>query len=450
MTALAVARTKGFVPMALPVSSLIVAATAALVCGVLLFYKPLTASPAWRATVTPLASIMGSGFLVCVPLLYANIGNYSVLAMAVLLGLAYAVGSVIRFNIRYGEPLFQKQNPPDVFERIEHRLHIAHRDAAHRIKIGEAADLLEKISHVALSGAYCISVSYYLQLLASFALQPLNLHTAWIAKSLVTLILAGIAIIGFTRGLKGIERVERIVVGVNLAMIAALVAGLAHFNAVSAMDGSWHLRHLGVSGDKLHVVRLLMGMLIVVQGFETSRFLGSEHSQGERIRTMRWAQLISTVIYLVFIGLMAAVIGNTQGDLQSGITAIVALSAVVAPILPALLTITAIGSQFSAATADDAGCSGLLEAIFKRWMPARYAYVVVSALSISITWMTDVYQIISYASRAFALFYVLQCVVALLVMRKVSDVPARRAKTGLYAGLALICLLITLFGIPAG
>ena len=35
----------------------------------LLFAPRLTASPIWRATVTPLASIIGSGFLVSLPLL---------------------------------------------------------------------------------------------------------------------------------------------------------------------------------------------------------------------------------------------------------------------------------------------------------------------------------------------------------------------------------------------
>jgi hypothetical protein len=57
------------------------------------------------ATTTPLASIFGSGFLVIVPILAAAVGPYSLYAMAGVTTLAYAVGSVIRFNIRYAEPL---------------------------------------------------------------------------------------------------------------------------------------------------------------------------------------------------------------------------------------------------------------------------------------------------------------------------------------------------------
>ena len=59
------------------------------------------------ATTTPLASIFGSGFLVIVPILAGAVGPYSTLVMAGICGLAYAVGSVIRFNIRHAEPIIE-------------------------------------------------------------------------------------------------------------------------------------------------------------------------------------------------------------------------------------------------------------------------------------------------------------------------------------------------------
>jgi hypothetical protein len=52
-----------------------------------------------NVTCTPLASIFGSGFLVIVPILAGAVGVYSVFAMAGVCALAYAVGSVIRYNI---------------------------------------------------------------------------------------------------------------------------------------------------------------------------------------------------------------------------------------------------------------------------------------------------------------------------------------------------------------
>ncbi|MFW5489099.1 MAG: hypothetical protein ACNI3A_11900 [Desulfovibrio sp.] len=434
----------------MPLPNLIVIATALTVGGFLLFYRPLAGSSAWRATITPLASIMGSGFLVCAPLLYANVGNYAVWAMSGLLVLAYGVGSVIRFNIRYAEPVFAEHGPAGKGSPDQHPLHVGHCNGAQGVGPAGPASMLEKASHIVLVGAYCISVSYYLQLLAGFGLKYLSLDPGCCDKILVTVILAGIGAVGTVRGLKGIERVERVVVGVNLAMIAALLAGLVHFNAAAAMDGTWQLHPIAFPNDSGHIIRLVMGMLIVVQGFETSRFLGSEHPAEERIRTMRTAQLVSAAIYVVFVGLMGLVIGRTGLDNSAGITAIVNYSMVVAPILPLLLTLTAVGSQFSAATADDAGCSGLLEAILKGLIPVKFNYLAVSVAAIVITWLTDVYQIISYASRAFALFYVLQCAVAVLILRKTAPYPSSWPRAVLFGLLGLICLGVTIFGIPAG
>lgn len=59
---------------------------------------------AWRATVTPLASIIGSGFLVSAPLLVREVGGYALYAMLGLCAVAYWVGGAVRFNIAHGEP----------------------------------------------------------------------------------------------------------------------------------------------------------------------------------------------------------------------------------------------------------------------------------------------------------------------------------------------------------
>jgi len=56
------------------------------------------------ATSTLLASIFGSGFLVIVPILAGAVGGDSVVAMAGVCLVAYAVGSVIRYNIIHVEP----------------------------------------------------------------------------------------------------------------------------------------------------------------------------------------------------------------------------------------------------------------------------------------------------------------------------------------------------------
>lgn len=433
----------------LSVANAIIIFVALIAGGIFLFSSRLSHSSAWRATITPLASIMGSGFLVSAPLLYANVGNYAVLAMTGLLLLAYAIGSVIRFNIQFAEPHLETSATVQENLGSEHRHHVALCTCSDKAKDGTSLILLEKISYIVLAGSYCISVSYYLQLLASFSLHPFSSGAMGIEKLLVTAILAGIGGIGAFRGLKGVENVERFVVGINLAMIASLIAGLIVFNMTAVVQGNWSLHNLPITDDKSHTLRILMGLLIVVQGFETSRFLGTEHSREERISTMRYAQIISSAIYLIFIGLMALVMSRTSGHIaDTGITAIITLSAMVALILPFMITVTAIGSQFSAATADDAGCAGLMHSFLKRRTHIRFEYIIVSVLSIALTWMTDVYEIISIASRAFALYYALQCFVAILVLCK--SVCASKIRLLFFACLGVTCLCVALFGIPAG
>lgn len=76
---------------------------------------------------TPLASIIGSGFLVSVPLLAGEVGNWSVFAMAALIGAAYLVGAAIRFNIRHVEPLLAasaQEKAPRLEESLERLSHL--------------------------------------------------------------------------------------------------------------------------------------------------------------------------------------------------------------------------------------------------------------------------------------------------------------------------------------
>ena len=431
--------------------NLIVVFVAALAALVLLFSRALAHSSAWRATTTPLASIMGSGFLVCAPLLYAHVGNSAVLAMGVLLFIAYGIGSVIRFNIRYAEPLFDTASAAETASTENHPLHNAHCQTAGCVAGNRTLQTLETLSHFVLAGAYCVSVSYYLQLLAHFSLHHFPWRGTVIENGIVTAILLGIGTIGILRGLKGIERVERFVVGLNLALILSLIAGLIYFNSTALIDGDWSVQPLPVDEDTGHLARILMGLLIVVQGFETSRFLGSEHSAEERIRTMRWAQIISSLIYLVFVALMALVMGHTDPSAApAGVTAIITLSAIVAPVLPLMITLTAVGSQFSAATADDAGCAGLIQSFLKRRKGLRWEYAFVSTVSIALTWLTDTFEIINIASRAFALYYMIQCLVALVVVQQTQNMKARYMRCGMFACLALLCMAVVIWGIPAG
>lgn len=51
------------------------------------------------------------------------------------------------------------------------------------------------------------------------------------------------------------------------------------------------------------VLTILAGTLIVVQGFETPRYLGDEFDAATRIKASRWSQIISTTVYVAFVAL---------------------------------------------------------------------------------------------------------------------------------------------------
>ncbi len=384
----------------------------------LAFSTRLARSEGWKATVTPLASIMGSGFLVVAPLLADSVGDFAVLCMGVLLLLAYAVGGAIRFNIRHFEPIEHQRGP---------------------------AQTVSFVSRIVLAGAYFISVTYYLQLLSAFLLNAFGYSSELWSNIITSLILLFIGGVGMWRGLSQLEKIESYAVSLNLGMIAGLLFALALYNIRLVSTGSWHLPTLDSTID-LHDLRVLLGLLIVVQGFETSRYLQSEHPAELRISTMRLAQWISAGIYIVFLSLMTVLFQHGMG---ADVTAITSMVAPVAILLPILISVAAIGSQFSASVADTSGAGGLVEDIVQQKIPIRYAYLLVLAVTLFLTWMTDVNAIIAYASRAFALFYTLQSATAAIVAYQTKTLEKRTQKVRLFSLISLLCLLVFLFGLPS-
>lgn len=388
---------------------------ALMVAVYLAFSKRLNQSSSWKATVTPLASIMGSGFLISAPLLANTVGNFAVFSMIALLLLAYAVGYAIRFNIRHFEP-------------IEH-------------KKGTAQDIAF-LSRIVLSAAYFISVTYYLQLLAAFVLNAIGMSGDIYANIITTALLVVIGGIGMWRGLGELEKVETYAVSLNMGMIVGLLFALCVYNIHLVLGGEWRLPDISSAID-LHDFRVLLGLLIVVQGFETSRYLQEEHSADERIKTMRTAQIASAIIYVLFISLSTVLF---HSGLDADVTAITNIMLPVAVVLPILISIAAVGSQFSAAVADTSGAGGLVQDVLRHKLPIRYVYLIIMIVTIMLTWATNVNEIIAYASRAFALFYFLQSLVATILAHQQNHAWQSR----FFALIALICLSVFVFGIPSG
>lgn len=382
--------------------------------GAILLYPRLANAPLWRAAITPLASIIGSGFLVLGPILDASYGRDALLVMAALCIVAYLFGAAIRFNIRHVE--------------------------------GQAAGAmirrLESASSWALAFAYIVSVAYYLNLLGAFAVSLTDLDDAFHAKLVTSGVFAVILLVGWTQGFGALERMEQVTVGVKLSIIMGLLFGLGWFFADRAGAGE-----LMVKPSQIHgwaAVTLAFGLLVTVQGFETSRYLGAEYDAETRIRSMRLAQWVAAVIYMVYIAFLSFSFAPDAIELNE--TAIIDLMAIVAPILPMLLIAAALSAQFSAAVADTGGAGGLLVELTRGRVSARAGYAILVAAGLALTWGASVFEIVSYASRAFAVYYALQAAIAARAAFQTAASSGRAWRCGLFAGLAVLGMAIAIFG----
>ena len=368
-----------------------------------------------NATITPLASIFGSGFLVIVPILAGIVGIYSVVAMTAVCVVAVVVGSVIRFNIKYAEPILA-DNPP------------------------ESTLSIERVSDLALVLAYVISVCLYLRILSSFVLEGFGADTPLGESLLTTAVIALIMIVGCTKGLQELEALERWALYVTFLIIAVLLLGFAHFDWAawrSSAGLQWP-----EPGDHTpwEILTVVAGTLIVVQGFETPRYLGDEFDSETRIKASRWSQVISTAVYLLFIALALPVTHLLNGQYDDN--SLIKLAGFASGLLVVPLIVAAALSQFSAAVADTVSATGNMEEVTHHHLKERFAYLMVGGGAIALTWSADTLQIIALASRAFAFYYLLQCLVAMTVSRSTMQ------RFGLSA-VALVLGFITVFAVPA-
>jgi hypothetical protein len=367
------------------------------------------------ATSTPLASIFGSGFLVIVPILAGAVGPYAWLAMICVCALAYAMGSVIRFNIRSTEPMLEAGTAP------------------------QRAVLFERTSDLALVVAYAISVCLYIRILAAFLLGGLGMDTPLGEDIVVVAVVGAIGLVGYTKGLDMLQDLEKVALGVTLLIILALIAGFTFYD-ISMLKGAGIQFPKMPDRDGWQILTIVGGTLIVVQGFETSRYLEEEFDTETRIRSCRLSQLISTIVYVVFIILSMPLIhflGSTVED-----NALIMLAGKASALLPVPLVIAAVLSQFSAAVADTIGGGGNMVEATRQHVDSRHAYLLICGVAILVAFFKTL-TVLALASRAFAFYYTLQCLVAF----NVSKSPVRRC------GIALVAAalgFITLFAVPAG
>ena len=378
-------------------------------------------SRTWTATVTPLASIIGSGFLICGPLLAHEFGGAAALAMAMLLALAYALGAVVRFNIAYLEPVLATASFHD--------------------PISWTARAAQGV----LAAAYAVSVAYYLKLLAEFSLEPFALSAALhaaISRWAVTGLIALFAVLAASGGHRLMERLAHMFVSVKIGVIFGMLTALALYWAFR-----WNTP-VSVPPTKLspNSISLILGLLVTVQGFETSRYLGQIYSAELRIRTMRYAQWLSSAIYMGFLLLLTPFLGSASH--VQGVAGILEVMKLVAPFMSVVVLIGAVSSQLSAAVADSIGSAGLASEVTRGRLGLKAGFLASAALAIAVVWLTDPFQVVAVASRCFALFYAMQCVLGLMASR-IAGAGGWRTRTA-FVVLGGISLLAALSAAPAG
>lgn len=189
------------------------------------------------------------------------------------------------------------------------------------------------------------------------------------------------------------------------------------------------------------VGRRVAGTLIVVQGFETPRYLGASFDADVRVSASRWSQIISTAVYVMFVAVALPVVHVLNGKYDDN--SLITLVGVAASLLAVPLIVAAALSQFSAAVADTHAATGNLQEVTHGHLTAKWGCILVGGGAIALTWSANTLEILALASRAFAFYYLLQCLVAI----SVSKSPVQRI------GMAIVAAalgFITVFAVPAG
>lgn len=233
---------------------------------------------------------------------------------------------------------------------------------------------------------------------------------------------------------------ERLALGAVLVLVTVLGAALL-FTDVTSFVGPGLTVPPVPNRSFSHILLVLGGIVITVQGFETVRYLADEYDRETRILASRLSQVISTAVYIGFVLVATPAMGLGTDD--GADRTLLDITARVAPLFTIPLVITAVLSQFSAATADSVAAKGNLHTLVGGHLGKHAAYLLIGITAILLVWTVPTLAIVTLASRAFAAYYAIQCIVAMRSSARAG------AKAG-FGVLALVLLMITVFAQPAG
>ena len=237
------------------------------------------------ATVTPLASIFGSGFLIIVPVLERTLGALAVVGAAGVCVVAWLVGTAIRHCVRVVEPL------------------------AASGELDRATRRLERLADAVIVVAYVISVALYLRIMAEYVVSfAVDGGSSSAERVLACAAVALIVAVGVLRGFHGLDLLERAALIAVLILTTLLGGALLIDDARALFDTGLRLPPVPDVGVG-NVLLILGGIVITVQGFETIRYLGDEYDAQTRIFASRVAQAVAASIYIGIVAVATPAMG---------------------------------------------------------------------------------------------------------------------------------------------
>ncbi|MGI9614916.1 MAG: hypothetical protein ACR2QO_18545 [Acidimicrobiales bacterium] len=376
-----------------------------------LLYRPrVQQSRQYRATVVPLANIMDVGFIIFAPSIVLLVGLFAPLAMLGVSLVAIATGFVIAYNIRNHEPL---EGTDDV------------------------SNVVERAAEWALLAASIVNIAYYTLILMALLLLPIEAFTTGRQTLGGVLFLAAILTVGLSGGMAWLNRQGDRTTAFNIAAVIGVLVAFVIYNVQEALGGRWGL---GESPTiDVDALRKVIGLFAIVQGFEAARYIGVRFSAERRISGMRVAQGLSTVVFVALVASILVLFLPPEEEVSG--TAIFVVSEKIGQSMPYMLLLAAIGSQTSAVINATSSRSDML---VNKKVPRKLSFAAILVPAILVVIFTDVSAAVNIASRVFALYFLIQASLAVLLAR-------RRGTWGAMAGFAVVgaaMATILIFGLP--
>ncbi len=374
-------------------------------------YRPrVQQSKNYQATVVPLANIMDVGFILFAPAIVLLAGFRAPFFMLGICLVAIAAGFAMAYNIRHYEPVAGQGGGPD---------------------------LIEESAEWALLGASVVNIAYYTIVLMALVLLPFDANSPGLRSALGVGLLAAVIVVGVSGGMNWLNEQGDRTTAFNLAAVVGIVVAFLVYNVQELLGGRWELGEATTMGTE--ELRKMIGLFAIVQGFEASRYIGVRFGSERRISTMRAAQVISTVVFVVFVLSLLVMFLPPVG--QADGTAIFRVSEEVGELLPWLLLLAAIGSQTSAVIGATSSRSDML---VDRKVPRKLSFPIILVPAILMVVFVDLNVAVNLASRVFAIYFTIQASLAVLLAYRKRNWPAVAG----FVGVGLAMLAIFIFGLP--